>query len=152
MRRRSVRGCINQILTVSERDRGQRSAAFQRLSLYLLWQFPRCSGPPGHCVCRCLSVSPENTSQVDQSPPQNASFWTGQGQTASPFRSPQRFLLTNHSASLQLTRTARRFSRVGKKNVFLNAKVFRNKQLWLLTKGPCLVLNCAHSFWNTTTQ
>lgn len=51
-----VREWINQILTVSERDRGHRSSAFRRLSLYLLWQFPRCSGPPGHCVCLCLPV------------------------------------------------------------------------------------------------
>lgn len=109
--RRCVCGCINQILTVSERDRGHRPAAFQRLSLYLLWQFPRCSRPPGHCVCRCLSVSPENTSQVDQSPPKNDSFWTGQGRAVSPFRSPQLPLLTNHSASLQLTGTTKRFSR-----------------------------------------
>lgn len=58
-RRWCVCKCINQILTVRERDRGHGSAAFRRLSLYLLWQFPRCTGPPGHCVCLCLSFFPE---------------------------------------------------------------------------------------------
>lgn len=30
---------------------GQRSSVARKLSLHLLWQFPRCTGPPRHGVC-----------------------------------------------------------------------------------------------------
>lgn len=112
--------CIKQILTVSDRDRGRRSAAFWRLSLDLLWQFQRSGGPAGHGVRLCLSRL-NFFFFLNRSPSISESFFLNRSRTdhVSLYESTAS-LLVNHSVALQLNGTTERLIRKRKMPVTEN--------------------------------
>lgn len=102
IKRRQISANANShILTASGSDvagewgwGGVTGRRFSRGSLYLIWQFPRCTGPLRHCVPLSVPLSacpPWEASKIDQFPPRMR-FIAGRSRTDSVFRNPESLL------------------------------------------------------------
>ena len=92
-------------------------------------------------VSVCLSRNP---SRVDHFPSQSAYILNRSRTDCVSLQESTASLLTNQSASLQLTETTERFL-WRKKSIFLNTKMFIKRPLPLLLKAHCLLLNDIHA-------